>query len=76
MSLPSEQEGAREDAIDDTVVRWFSDTQMSWEICALFLILTLTAVRKAVTTCLAKTQYFLCKLEVTPLNCICCLKIF
>lgn len=41
MSLLSEKEGAREDAVDDTVVRWFSDTQRSWEICALFLIFSL-----------------------------------
>lgn len=41
MSLLSENEGTREDAIDDRVVRWFSDTQKSWEICASFLIFSL-----------------------------------
>lgn len=77
MSLLSEKEGAREDAVDDTVVRWFNETQESQEICALFLILAFDSCKKSShITCLVMIQYFLCKLEATPLKCICCLKIF
>jgi len=77
MSLLIEKEGAGEDAIDDTVARWFSDTHKSWEICALVLILASDSCKKSShVICLAMTQYFLYKLEATPLICICCLKIF
>lgn len=73
----SGKEGAGEEAINDTVGRWFSDTQKSWKISALFLVIATDSCKKSShITCLALTQYFLCKLEAIPSKCICCLKAF